>query len=214
MSVLPVLAYPADLSLPGEAERLYGRIKADGHTVSVLVNNAGVGLIGPAEAHDPAAEDAMLRLNTEAPVALCRLFLRDRYAAGSGKLLNVCSTGAFQPGPYTASYYATKSFLYSYTRALRREAAGKGVQVCALCPGGTDTAFFARAGGRKPPFAMTPEAVAEAAFRGLRHNRAVIVPGVLNRLLRLLPSSVKSAAVARMKQNTAAVPEKSGRRKK
>lgn len=84
----------------------------------------------------------MLQLLVVTPTQLCKCCLRDMYKRGSGKILNVASVGAFQPGPYTASYYASKSYLYQYSQAIRLEAKKRGVQVCTLCPGSTRTHFF------------------------------------------------------------------------
>lgn len=142
----------------------------------------------------------MIQLNVTTPVCLCKLFLRDMYENGRGKILNVASTGAFQPGPYTSTYFASKSFLYSYSRAIRQEAAARGVIVSTLCPGTTRTKFFEKAGQKTPIWAMSAEKTAKIAVDGLMRNRGIIVPGVINNILRIVPSGVKMYFVEMLKK--------------
>ena len=189
-----------DLSLPDAASKLYGQIKRKGIKVDILVNNAGVGMLGEAAENNMEKLDQMIQVNIRALTQLCTLFLHDMYQRGSGKILNVASVGAFQPGPYTASYYASKAYVASYSRAIRHEAAGKGIQVCTLYPGTTRTDFFRRAGGETPFWAMSADKVAHIAYLGLRKNREIIVPGILNRLIRLIPVKIKLNAVAFIKK--------------
>lgn len=195
-----VAVYPADLSEPGAAKKLYGAIKADGITLSVLVNNAGLGASGEAWEVSEERDGKIISVNVSAAVTLSKLFLSDACRRGYGALCNVCSVGAFQPGPYTASYYASKSFLHSYTLACRYEAKSRGVAVTSVCPGPLDTGFFRSAGAVKPRAAMSAEKAAEYAVRRFSHGAATVVPGFWNRVARLLPAGVKTAAVARMKK--------------
>lgn len=183
-----------DLARLGGAGELFRQVEK--LPVSVLVNNAGCGLVGPAAELDPEREERMLVLNVLSLTELTRLFL-PLLAERKGALLNVASTGAFQPGPYTASYFASKAYVLSYTRAIRREA--PEVTVSALCPGSTRTGFFDRAGAKIPKGAMTAEAVARAAFRGLMRGQEIILPGWRNRLMQLAPTRVKIWAVGQAK---------------
>ena len=196
---LQVSIYPEDLSQVGAAKRLQERIARDGFVVDVLINNAGFGLVGPAQELNEKREQEMLQLLIVTPTELCKYYLSEMYSRGTGMILNVASTGAFQPGPYTASYFAAKSYLYQYSRAIRLEAQKKGVQVCVLCPGTTRTSFFRKTGKRTPFWAMAPDKVVEAAWNGLERQQAVIVPGVMNQLLRCLPSGWKARCVAVLK---------------
>ena len=192
-----------DLSLPDAAEQLYARLKKKGIKVDILVNNAGIGMLGEAAENNLEKLHQMIQVNIKALTQLCTLFLHEMYREGSGKILNVASVGAFQPGPYTASYYASKAYVARYSRAIRHEAAGKGVQVCTLYPGTTRTDFFRRAGGETPFWAMPADKVARIAFAGLMKNREIIVPGMFNRLLLLVPVKIKLKAVAGIKRRTA-----------
>ncbi len=196
-----VVALVQDLSVPGSAEALYGEVEKRGLDVVCLVNNAGFGTIGPAETIPLDKDERMLTLNVITPTELCKLFLPQMYQKHSGKILNIASTGAFNPGPYTGSYFASKSYVLSYTKALRYEAKSRGVQVSALCPGTTRTRFFEKEGMDTPVWAMSPESVARAGWRGLRAGCGVIVPGMMNKLIRLVPSGIKTFFTAQMKKS-------------
>lgn len=126
--------YEKDLSLPQAAEELYQEIKERQTPVTFLVNNAGFGLLGATDEIDMAQEERMLQLNMLTPVKLTKLFLPDMERRQRGYILNVASTGAFQPGPYNSTYYASKAFLYSYSRAICKELKEKGIVVSTLCP--------------------------------------------------------------------------------
>lgn len=199
-----VIAVQKDLSQPGAAEALYSEITQRGITVDVLVNNAGVGRCGTFLQGETQGDDEMITLNITALTVLTKLFARDMAAAGEGRILNVASTGAYQPGPYIAVYYATKAYVLSLTQALRRELKGTGVTVSALCPGATATEFSRRAGKSDIEGAMSPQRVAQTAFKGLMRGRGVIIPGGWNRFAvaasKLLPASLSAAIVQRIQK--------------
>ena len=163
------------------------------------MNNAGFGLVGATNEIDLKQDEQMIIINTLNLVILTKLFIAEMYKCGQGKILNVASTGAFQPGPYTSTYFASKAFVLSYSRAIRYEAKSKGVQISTLCPGATRTNFFVREGTVTPTNSMTAEKVAQIAFSGLMKNKEIIIPGLKNRLLQLFPTKIKMISVARMK---------------
>ena len=196
---IPVLTYEQDLGRLGAAIQLYSWIKEQKLNISILVNNAGIGLVGPTDKIDLQRDESMMILNVINVVELCKLYIADMYRAGNGKILNVASTGAFQPGPYTSTYFASKAFVLSYSRAIRYEAKKKGVQISTLCPGATKTNFFAQEGTETPSGAMTAEAVARAAYKGLMKNKEIIVPGLVHRVMRLFPVKLKMMVVAKIK---------------
>ena len=146
-------------------------------------------------------DDDMTEINVISAVTLTKLFLSDACARGYGALCNVCSVGAFQPGPYTASYYASKAYLHSYTLAARYEAKKYGVNVSSLCPGPLDTDFFKTAGANKPKGAMSAQKAAEYATNKFLNGKKTIVPGFYNRLARLVPASIKTRFIAKIKKN-------------
>lgn len=197
---VPVHIYVFDLARQGAAEALYDTIKAAGIKIEVLVNNAGIGTIGATEEISVKEDENLMVLNMMTPVTLTKLFLKEMYEQKCGRILNVCSTGAFQPGPYTATYYASKSFLLSYTKAVRYEAKRYGVSVCALCPGTTATGFFMRAGSKTPRGAMTAEAVAAYGYKKFLQGKEVIIPGVSFRLMKLFPEKIKTTVLAFVKR--------------
>ena len=189
-----------DLSVNGAAEQVYRKTVQNNLVIDILVNNAGIGLVGEAAMNERKKEEEMLRINIQALTQLCGCFLKDMYQRGHGKVLNVASVGAFMPGPYTAAYYASKAYVASYSHAIRYEAAGKGVQVCTLYPGTTRTQFFKRAGSATPFWAMSSDRVAKAAYKGLMKNKEMIVPGLINRCIRLIPVKWKLLGVAQIKK--------------
>lgn len=196
---IPIHIYEQDLIRQGAASELYQKIKMDHLSVTVLINNAGFGLVGATDKIDLQKDEEMITINVTNLVSLSKLVIADMYRQKRGKILNVSSTGAFQPGPYTSTYFASKAFVLSYGRAIRYEAKSKGVQVSTLCFGATKTGFFSREGTTTPADAMSAEVVARIAYRGLMNNKEVIIPGLKNRLLQLFPLKLKMFAVAKMK---------------
>lgn len=180
-----------------------------GTTIDVLVNNAGVGLLGAFATTDLGAERDMIQVNVMALVELTKRFLPGMVERRRGRILNVASTAAFQPGPLMSVYYASKAFVLHFTEALATELEGTSVTVTALCPGPTATGFQAAARmGRIPlvrgPMLMDAATVARAGYAGLMRGRRVVVPGFLNALLvrgvRLAPRRLAAAAVWRLQK--------------
>ena len=139
----PVRCYilPCDLSYPGAAQYVFGFVREEGIRVDILINNAGFGDFGPVAESDLARLEQMMQVNMAALVGLTRLLLPSMLAHGYGRILNVASLAAFQPGPLMAVYYASKAFVLSFSEALAFECRGTGVTVTALCPGPTRTGF-------------------------------------------------------------------------
>lgn len=187
----------ADLSSNGAPEAVEGAVSAEpGRPVDTLVNNAGFGTYGPF-AETPLEESlGVILLNVMALTELAGLFLPGMLERGRGRILNVASTAAFQPGPRMAVYYATKAYVLYFSEAIAQELAGSGVTVTALCPGPTRTEFHTRAEMTDSRLLhksamMDAQAVARAGLRGMRRGKRVVVPGAANRFgllgARLLP---------------------------
>ena len=180
----PVQVIAKDLTLAGAAEEILREVPQ----VDVLVNNAGFGVYGPF-ARMPLEEDlGMLQLNMTVLVELTKLYLPGMLAAKSGKILNVASTAAFQPGPLMALYYATKAFVLSFSEAIANELEGTGVTVTALCPGPTATGFQARTKLEKSRLfkrmkVMDARPIAEMGYRALMSGKALAIPGMMNKVL-------------------------------
>jgi len=183
----------------GAAIQLYKRTKEDNSNISILLNNAGIGLVGSTDKIDLQRDESMMILNVINLVELCKLYISDMYIHGTGKILNISSIGAFEPGPYTSTYFASKAFVLSYSRAIRYEARKKGVQVCTLCPGATETNFFSQEGTKTPRNAMTSEDVVRYAYKRFMKNKEITIPGLVNRLKNLFPVKFKMIVVAKMK---------------
>ncbi|HEX5184760.1 MAG TPA: SDR family oxidoreductase [Allosphingosinicella sp.] len=195
-----------DLAEPDAPERLAAEMEALGLTVETLVNNAGFGLSGRFAGQPAARQTGMIDLNVRALTALCRHFLPPMLERRRGFLLNIASTAAFQAGPNMAVYYASKAYVLSLTEALHQETKGKGVHVTALCPGPIATEFFEVAGaadGRLAKLGADPAAIASAGLHGLARNRAIVIPGFMNKVTaqsnRLLPRAAMRRIVAAIK---------------
>jgi short-subunit dehydrogenase len=176
----------ADLSTTSGMSTLLDQI--GDRPIEVLVNNAGFGSYGPFAEADPDREAAEVAVDVSAVVTLARAFLPGMLARGSGGILNVASTIAFQPAPYQAVYGASKAFVLSFSEALWAEARAAGVAVTALCPGPTRTGFVDALGTDVGHTAIyrrlaDPEPVIEAGLRALDKGRAVIIPGMRNKVL-------------------------------
>jgi len=177
-----------DLATPTAAKFLFDQMRRDGVEVDVLVNNAGFGGFG--EFAEMPEEEILgqIHLNVAALTHLTRLFLPSMLARRSGKIMNVASTAAFQPGPLMAVYYATKAYVLSFSEALANEVAGSGVVVSCFCPGATETGFAKRARTEdsrlfKKIGAMKVENVARDGYRGLMAGKTVVISGVQNWLV-------------------------------
>jgi short-subunit dehydrogenase len=178
-------AVAIDLSKKDSAARLLADIEANGETVDLLVNNAGFGLIGRFAELDAKRERQMIDLNVGTLTDLCRAVAPQMITRKSGSILNVASTAAFQPGPKMAVYFATKAFVLSLTEALHEELKPHGVKVSCLCPGPTRTEFGEVAGfggnGMFDRVAMDAPEVVKAGLDGLENNKAVVIPGIINK---------------------------------
>ncbi len=137
---------PADLSRPGSPDQIVETLAQRHIDVDVLVNNAGFGARGPVAGIGVARQLEMVEVNVAALTRLTALLLPGMLERRRGGILNVASTAAFQPGPNSAVYYATKAYVLSFTEALAEEVRGSGVRVSCLAPGPTDTGFAAQAG--------------------------------------------------------------------
>jgi short-subunit dehydrogenase len=154
----------------------------------ILVNNAGSGAYGRFLETDATEELNSIQLNVAALTHLTKLILPGMVRRGHGRILNVASTAAFQPGPLMAVYYATKAYVLHLSEALASELSKTGVTVTCLCPGPTRTEFHERAGMSnmwllsKPMMARSQD-VARAGYLGMKRGKRVVIPGLINKLL-------------------------------
>lgn len=175
-----------DLSEPGAPQSLKQQVDALGARVHTLVNNAGSGVHGRFVNAEPQRLSRMLQLNVASLSELSRLYAEDMARAGGGRILLVASLLGFMAAPEYAAYAASKAFVLHFGEALHDELAASGVHVTVLAPGLTDTGFTAAAGHRVSATLrltlMKPRPVAEAGLNGLDANRALVVPGLFNKL--------------------------------
>lgn len=188
-----------DLSQIESAEKVYEEVHSRCLAVDYLINNAAFGVYGEFRSTDWSTEAEMLNLNMITLTHLTKLFLQDMLGRGGGKIMNVASTAAFQPGPKMALYYASKAYVLSFSEAIGNELKNSNVTVTALCPGPTKTGFQSAAGiqesrlvkGRKLP---DSKEVAAYGLKAMMKGKALAVPGLLNKILvfgvRILPRSL------------------------
>lgn len=167
--------------------------------IEVLVNNAGFGVHGFVTETSLEKDLDLIDVNITAVHILTKLFLDDMKKRNLGYILNVASIAGFLPGPLMAEYYASKSFVLQYTRAIDTELKKEGldIHVSCLCPGPTKTNFFKTA---KVDFTMKPynaDYVAEYGINKMFEEKTVIIPGAKMKFIhiasKLLPSSLLSS---------------------
>lgn len=195
-----------DLSAPDATDRIMDALAAAGLGIDILINNAGFATYGPFVQTPEDEEVRLLAVNVVTLTRLTKRLLPGMLARGKGRVLNVASTAAFQPGPLMAVYYASKAYVLSLSEALAEEARNTAVTITCLCPGPTETGFQARARMQESRLFETvgvtsPADVARAGYDAMMAGRAIVVPGLRNRvgvqLIRIAPR----AAVRRVIRN-------------
>lgn len=169
-----------------------------GVTPDILINNAGFGVLGKFAESDETPQLGMIQVNVTALVELTHALLPAMLRRGSGRVLNIASTAAFQPGPSMAIYFATKAFVLHFSEAVAEEVRGSGVTVTVLCPGATNTEFQARAQMTGTNLfktgVMTAAEVAKTGYDAMMRGKILSIAGLRNRLgvqgLRLAPRSI------------------------
>lgn len=201
------LVVAADLSDPGASRHIHATVSKAGLDVEFLVNNAGFGSNGRFCELDPGRELGMVEVNVTSLVHLTRLFLPAFVDKRRGRVLNIGSTAGFQPGPYMATYYASKAFVNSFTEALAFELQGTGVTATLSCPGATATEFSTVAGNDKTALFKSSTAadaatVAREAYDAMKAGRRMVVHGFKNKAgvhaLRVSPRAAVLAIAAKL----------------
>ena len=205
-----VTILPRDLTKPNTPRQIFDDINSAGTELHVLVNNAGFGLVGRFWELGEQEQVDMVQLNVTALTDMCRLFLPKLTEQRRGRIMNVSSTAAFQPGPLMSVYYATKAYVLSFSEAIHNEAKDFGVTVTCLCPGPTKTEFDKRAGMSNTKLfstgrVMSAQRVAEIGWAGMKRGKPLVIAGGLNRTMAFLTRFAPidfTASMARKMQET------------
>lgn len=198
-----------DLSEPASPDEIYAELQAKGISIDILVNNAGFADYGLFAQSDLDKQLRMMQVNMVTLTHLTRLLVPGMIERGQGKILNLASTAAFQPGPLMSVYYATKAYVLSFSEAIANELKDAGVTVTALCPGPTASGFQTRANMEDSKLVNNQEimdaaTVARAGYQGLMAGDTVVIPGLKNRLLALVPRFLPRDMVAQLTRNVQA----------
>ncbi len=177
-----------DLAAPAAATEVFNWCAERNIAIDYLVNNAGFGDFGFFHESDWAKQEQMINLNIGTLTHLTRLFLPGMIVRKQGRILNVASTAAFQPGPTMAVYFATKAYVLHFSEAISNELTGTGVTVTALCPGATESGFQSAAAmeesklvkGKRLPSSAD---VAAYGYKAMMKGKVVAIHGWLNALL-------------------------------
>jgi short-subunit dehydrogenase len=177
-----------DLSVSTSPDEIFTELQKAGIKIDVLVNNAGIGTYGVFSETDLTQELKLLQINIVSLTHLTKLFLKDMINQGYGKILNVASVAAFQPGPLMAVYFASKAYVLSFSEAIANELEGTGVTVTTLCPGPTASEFQKAAAMEESKIShvnrmMTTETVAKIGYDSLMANKTIVIPGLRNKIL-------------------------------
>lgn len=187
-----------DLSKPNVADEIFEDINVP---VDVLINNAGFGLFGFFAKTKWQRECDMLNLHVNTTTRMTKLALKSMIRKGHGKILNVASLAAFQPGPFMSIYYASKAYLLSFSQAIANELKGTGISVTVLCPGPTRTSFqevvSSNSSKNRIKFNMaSAREVARCGYTAMMKGRTVAIPGMFNKFLAFLPRIVPRSIAA------------------
>jgi len=199
-----VACYPIvlDLSKENAAKELFEKINSLNLDVDVLVNNAGVGAIGKFEDYDLERYQSMLQLNINALTELCLLYLPSMKKKNSGGIINVASTAAFLPIPYSAVYAASKSYVLSFSESLFGELYGTNVTVTCLCPSRTKTNFAKNANSPFKTYESrpydTPDNSAKVGINGFLKGKNTVISGPQKLLVTLLPRLLSRSRVIKL----------------
>ncbi|HJV46766.1 MAG TPA: SDR family oxidoreductase [Bacillota bacterium] len=176
---------PKDLTQSNAVEEVYEELKARNIHIDILINNAGFGLLGYFNQLDLKRQTDMIQLNVTVLIELTHRLLPAMKEKKYGKILNVASTAAFQPGPKMTVYFATKAFVLSFSEALAEELQGTGISITTLCPGPSKTNFAKAAnveGTKMFSKVMDARIVTVEGYRGMMQGKRVIIPGGVNKL--------------------------------
>ncbi|MGH2642981.1 MAG: SDR family NAD(P)-dependent oxidoreductase [Chitinophagaceae bacterium] len=201
-----------DMSVPDAAQEVYNGTTAQNISINYLINNAGFGDFGLFYTVEWDKAYRMINLNITSLTQLTYLYLKDMINMGSGRIMNVASTAAFQPVPTMSVYSATKAFVLSFSEAVNNEVKDKGVTITALCPGPTSTGFrtaaaMEKSGLFKDGKSAGAKEVAEYGYKAMMSGKPVAIHGIKNlfmaRAANLLPHKIVINTTRKMMEDRA-----------
>ncbi|MEL6494462.1 MAG: SDR family oxidoreductase [Cyanobacteria bacterium J06623_7] len=191
---IKTLVIPQDLTAPAAGQTIFDRVRAEGLTIDLLINNAGFGDYGTFSDRPLDKMLAMVQLNIKVLVELTGLFLPQMQERRAGGIINLSSIAGFQPIPYMSVYAASKAFVLSFSEALWAENKDLGVKVIAVCPGPTESKFYDRAEFPESASTMngmtmaSAEKVVQDSLKALdKHQSNAVVGGFTNQVIVNLP---------------------------
>jgi short-subunit dehydrogenase len=204
------IALRADLSDQSSPGELFNETRSQGLDIEILVNNAGFGLGGEFFETDLDRELEMITVNIAAVTQLTKLFGAPMVRRHSGRIMNVASTAAFQPGPLMSVYYATKAYVLSFSQAIAEELKDTGVTVTALCPGATETDFaetaqISNTNLFKKIGVADAAPVAEYGYKAMMRGDRIAIPSWRDKLMvqaeRIAPRRLVTSLVRRVQES-------------
>lgn len=200
-----VLVIEMDLSSEESVQKLYGYIDERKIDINVLINNAGIGYCGPFNSINLEKHRKTINLNVMTLTSLTYLISSQMIKRKDGIILNVASTGSYEPGPLINVYYATKAYVLSFSEALYNELRPYNILVSTLCPGTTSTEFSVNSGKGELKNSMSAEKVARIGYKGLIRRKRVIIPGTMNKILvimcKILPRRILANIVRKIQSH-------------
>lgn len=171
-----IKTYAYDLTKKSNCEKLYNELKDE--NINILINNAGFGDSGNFSQTDLEKEMKMIDLNVKAYHTLTKLFLQDFIKKDEGRILNVTSMAGFMPGPYMATYYATKSYILNLSLAIYQELQNdkSNVIISVFCPGPVATNFNNVANVKFNIKSISSEYASRYAIDNMFKNKTIIIP--------------------------------------
>lgn len=184
-----------DLSQPESPDEIFKELKDKSIQIDILVNCAGTQIYGEFQKKDIEKELQLIQINIVSLTQLTKLAMEGMLKRGSGKILNIGSTGSFAPAPLNAIYCATKAYVLNFSEGIAKDLEGTGISVTTLCPGATRTEFAEKAKMQNTRMfnlsVMSAEKVAQIGYKALFRGKRVKVAGMLNKLIvfstRLIP---------------------------
>lgn len=201
-----------DLSQPESAQALFDELKAVDIDIDYLVNNAGFGDYGSFAETEWDTYEKMISLNVTNLTHLCHLFIRDIKGRKPGRILNISSTAAFQPGPMMAVYFASKAFVLNFSEAVGHELRKDNITVTTLCPGPTSTNFGEVSGMNASKLIKNIRIaksadVAKLGYKAMMKGKPIVIHGAQNKfapfVIRFLPRKWVTRVSAKVMDNSA-----------